>query len=321
MSTIGVIIVNFGGPRNLAEVEPFLISLLTDLDVIRTPFPSWIQKPFFRSIAKKRAKRVSQEYAEIGGKSPIFEDTEWVVEELRKTLQVPVLGFHRYLESTHPLFLEQLYSFKEKEWVVFPLFPQFSYVTAGSVARWFKDHIEKNFLSRMQWVSSYPTDPEYIRAFSHVIEKTIQENSLRDATLLFSAHGLPVQYIKEGDPYQIECEASYQALSNLFPSHPNMLAYQSQFGRAKWLEPSTRYVCEHPDNFLDKERPVLFIPLSFSSDHIETLFEVEGYRQQLIEAGFTAYRCPALGREPKWLEAIEKMIQSSSLVKNQSLIR
>lgn len=321
MSTIGVIIVNFGGPRDLVEVEPFLVSLLTDEDVIRTPLPSWIQRRFFRSIAKKRAKRVANEYAKIGGKSPIFEDTQWVVDQLKNNLGVPVIGFHRYLESTHNQFLEELSSFKDTQWVVFPLFPQFSYVTAGSVARWFKENIDKKILANIRWIRSYPTQQDYIDAFAHIIREMIEENDLHDATLFFSAHGLPVKYIKDGDPYQKECEASYEALRSLFSSHPSLLAYQSQFGRAQWLGPATKDICESPDGFLDKQRSVLFIPLSFSSDHIETLFEVEEYRQELADAGFRAYRCPALGREPKWLEAIKKIVETSSVVETATLIR
>lgn len=321
MSTIGIIIVNFGGPRNLKEVYPFLRALLTDKDVIRTSLPSFVQTLLFRYIAKKRTKKATEEYAQIGGKSPIFEDTEWVVKELSQALNIPVLGFHRYIEDTHIEFLKKIHAHEKIEWIVFPLFPQFSYVTTGSIARWFKSRLQQPFLENIRWVRSYAKAPEYIEAFASLIQRYIDEFDLAEATLLFSAHGLPVSYVEEGDPYQQECEDSYAMLCLKFPKHPTQLAYQSQFGKAQWLQPATAKICESPELFLDASRPVLIIPLSFSSDHIETLYEVEGYCDDLKSKGFKAYRCPALGRDSNWLHAIQKMLQKPHLVKNEELIR
>ncbi len=322
MSKIALVLVNFGGPRNLQEVEKFLIALLTDSDVIRTPLPNFLQKLLFTRAAKKRAPKIAEDYAKIGGGSPIFADTEWLSIALKEKMSIPVLAFHRYLVSTHSDFIASLHGLQAEKILVFPLFPQFSYVTTGSVARWFSEHVRKDVLERMDWISSYFCHDAYIDAFCFLIEEFLQEKGLEEVTLLFSAHGLPEKYVSEGDPYQKECEGSFRAIAQRFPKHRSLLAYQSQFGRGKWLSPSTLEICENPKDVLNIERPVVFIPLSFSSDHIETLFEVEEqYIKPLKNLGFSAYRCPALGRREDWVNAIIKIIETKDPVGLSELIR
>jgi protoporphyrin/coproporphyrin ferrochelatase len=322
VSKKALVIVNFGGPRNLDEVSDFLVALLTDSDVIRTPFPSFIQEPFFRRIAKKRAPKVMKDYEKIGGKSPIFADTEWMASSLSEILQIPTLTFHRYLKSTHEEFLDSLHKVEADEIIVFPMFPQFSYVTTGSIARFFSKHVKKETLQKMLWIDSYPSNEKYIGAFCSLIRDFLQKNGLQEVTFLFSAHGLPVKYIQQGDPYQKECEATFKAISEEFPQHESFLAYQSKFGRGEWLQPATLDVCTKPHLFLDSKKPVVFIPLSFPSDHIETLFEVEEeYVKPLQALGYSAYRCPALGRREDWLEAVKEIALESKLVQNHTLVR
>ncbi|MES2200001.1 MAG: ferrochelatase [Chlamydiota bacterium] len=322
MCKIALVVANFGGPRNLEEVPDFLIALLTDSDVIRTPFPSFLERAFFRKIAKKRAPKVAKDYAKIGGKSPIFADTEWMAEALKEKLQMPTIAFHRYLESTHEKFLDSLHKIEAEQIIVFPLFPQFSYVTTGSIARYFSKHVKKETLQKIVWIDSYPDNKKYIGAFCSLIREFLEEKGLKEVSLLFSAHGLPVKYIQDGDPYQKECEASFEAIAKEFPEHQSLLAYQSKFGRGEWLKPSTLEICTDPHLFLDPKKPVVFIPLSFSSDHIETLFEVEEeYVKPLQALGLFAYRCPALGRRKDWVEAAKEIIQGSKLVENHTLIR
>ena len=115
MNPITYLIVNFGGPRTLKEVEPFLEALLTDKDVIRTKFPQVFHNLLFGRIARKRAKTVCHDYEKIGGGSPIWTDTEYVASELRHQLQAPVLTFHRYLPSTHASFIEEVESLDSTE--------------------------------------------------------------------------------------------------------------------------------------------------------------------------------------------------------------
>ncbi|NDD57736.1 MAG: ferrochelatase [Chlamydiae bacterium] len=318
-----VLLVNFGGPRNIDEVPAFLKELLTDGDVIRTALPKWIQDVLFGYIAKKRSKKIAEDYMEIGGCSPIFEDTEWLAQSLR-TKGYEVLTYHRYLPATHDDFLTQAHQFIDEDTIVFPLFPQFSYATTGSIARWMQKHLCLRKSRSLGWIKSYSEHNSFINCFIKVIQECLKQNNLvpSQTLLFFSPHGLPVSYVFEGDIYKKECQKSYHHIMKAFPQSGSVVGYQSQFGKAEWVKPYTNVLSETIGEW-NKEYPnVVFIPLSFTSDHIETLFEVEQqYLPAVKKNGFSAYRCPAFNRREDWSDAVSTIIQQSDLVSTQMLIR
>jgi ferrochelatase len=319
-----LLVINFGGPRDLEEVPDFLEALLTDKDVIRTPLPGFLQDLFFKKIARKRSVRVAHDYGSIGGKSPIFEDTEWVGAALGEAMQLPTLCFHRYLRKTHKSFLEKIRSIDADEILVFPLFPQFSYATTGSIARWFCKHLPSFICKKLRWISSYPSHEKYVEAFTQNTKEFLAQKGLQEeeTVLLFSAHGLPISFIKEGDPYRKECEESFQKISSHFPKASSLLSYQSKFGRAQWITPSTIDMCNQVESWIGEKKHIVFLPLSFTSDHIETLFEIEQeYLAPLKEAGYSAFRCPALGRREDWVRAMKSILSEYRKVRTCCLIR
>ena len=318
------LIANFGGPRHLQEVGIFLNALLTDPDVIRTPLPKWLHRWNFSRVAAKRAKVVVKDYEKIGGKSPIYEDTENIALGLRDLLQGDVLAFHRYLPGTHQSFKDVIHFSSCDEIHVFPMFPQFSYVTTGSVARWFEDNLEERVLNKMRWVASYAGHPAYIRCFQRLIQEFLAEQGLKEEEtfFLFSPHGLPKKYVEDGDIYETECQLSYGRILSAFPNVKSVLAYQSKFGKGEWLRPYTNELCEEVLSWHEGRKNIVFIPLSFTSDHIETLFEIEELYLPLIQAkGLRAFRCPALNLRRDWIEAIAQILKGGELrVRNDRLI-
>lgn len=313
------LIVNFGGPRSLEEIYPFLRSLLTDKDVIRTRFPQPIHNWMFSRIAKKRALQIAHDYQLIGGKSPIFEDTEAVARQVSEKIQAPVLTFHRYLPQTHEASLAAIGQFDKIK--VFPMFPQFSYATTGSIARLFSKQLD---ISRLAWIKSYCTHPAFIRSMQNVLRDFLQREQLeeKETVLLFSPHGVPQEFIHTGDIYERECRLSFEAIRQAFPQALHRLAYQSKFGRGEWIRPYTVDVCEDVLSWYQGRPNIVFVPLSFTSDHIETLFEVDyQYLPILRQKGLNAYRCPALNRLPDWIAAIGEIFQESNLFTTQQLIR
>jgi ferrochelatase len=305
-----VLIVNFGGPRNLDEVEAFLEELLCDPDLIRTPFPKFFQDWFFKRVARKRAVKVRHDYAEIGGKSPIYFDTEALAKSLSLRAKREVVTFHRYLRATHEM--EKL----QEEFLVLPLFPQFSYATTGSAARCLAQ------CKKLSWIKSYETHPAFILAHQKRIESFLVEKSLvpEETILLFSAHGVPKKFVDEGDPYQKMCEATVQEVMKAFPKMLGKLSYQSKFGRGEWIRPYTDEACEQMGTWGLKN--CVIVPISFTSDHIETLFEIEKLYLPIIRAkGMNAYRCPALNQEPYWIDALVEILESPEFFSTQSLIR
>ncbi len=319
------LIVNFGGPRDLNEVEEFLIELLTDQEVLRTPFPAFLHRMLFTRVAKKRSKKVVPDYALIGGKSPIFEDTEAVAEKVGKRIGAEVLTFHRYLPKTHPQFIQKIENLQDiTEIKVFPMFPQFSFATTGSIALWLRKHLSSSTLKKLSWVKSYPDFPSYIDAFENSLREFLLTKELKEeeTVLLFSAHGLPQKFIDSGDLYERECQVSFGRVKNRFPKALSQLSYQSQFGKEEWIRPYTAEACEKIGERSEGRKQCVVVPLSFTSDHIETLYEIEELYLPLIrKSGMQAYRCPALNQREEWINCIAEIIRGGSAVQNSALIR
>jgi ferrochelatase len=315
-----LLLVNFGGPRNLDEIEPFLAELLTDRELIRTKLPTFWHNLLFRRIAKKRAKKIRVDYELIGGNSPIYETTETLAALLREKTGRTVLTFHRYLPSTHAASLLHIEKI-EGPVLVFPLFPQFSYATTGSIAALFQGRLSLQALRKLRWIKSYPAHPAFTLAWTTHIRTFLKEQEIleEDAFFLFSAHGLPQAFIDAGDPYEFECQASVKAVMQCFPKAKGELAYQSKFGRGEWLRPYTQEWCEKREEI---GSTVVFIPIAFTSDHIETLFEVEYlYLPILQKKGVKALRCPSFNQAPIWIEAMLSLLEEKNLTNTQMLVR
>ena len=312
------LLVNFGGPRDLDEIPSFLKSLLCDRDVIRTRFPKFFHNWLFSRIARKRALKIREDYHWIGGKSPIYFDTEALKETLSERLRVPVYTFHRYLPATHAGSLEHIA--REKELIVLPLFPQFCYATTGSIARFLSPY----FPHQLRWIKSYADHPGFVASYQKRIRTFLEEHNLREeeTVLIFSAHGIPRQFVDEGDPYERECNRSFCAVMQGFPKAKGKLCYQSKFGRGEWLRPYTNEACEDVFKWHEGRRAVVVVPISFTSDHIETLFEIENLYLPIIRnQGLSAYRCPALNLESYWIDGIIEILQQNDFHDTQALIR
>jgi ferrochelatase len=223
-----MILVNFGGPRNLGEVRSFLTELLSDQDVIQTRWPRSVHRWLFSRIARKRARIIGPDYEKIGGGSPIYRDTEEIARLLQNKLSLPVFTFHRYLKATHAEFFRKIEDCGEKSLLVLPLFPQFSYATTGSIARLFSERLSKRAQLSLRWVQSYPTHPAFIGSYFKRICGFLKEACIDEgeAALLFSCHGLPRSYIDNGDVYESECGRSFDAIYRLLPNAFCRLSYK-----------------------------------------------------------------------------------------------
>ncbi len=319
---MAILLVNFGGPRNLDEIEPFLCELLCDRELIRTRLPNFAHNILFKRVAKKRAPKIRPDYELIGGKSPIYETTETIAQELRDKLQLSVLTFHRYLPITHKTSLSAIENCTADKITVFPFFPQFSFATTGSIATLLAKRLTSESLKKLRWIKSYPAHHSFIEAWKRLIRSFLEKHSVQesDAALLFSAHGLPQSFVDEGDPYEKECESTFQAILSAFPNAIGKLAYQSKFGPGEWLRPYTEDASNEIISWCQNRKTVVFIPLAFTSDHIETLFEIEKLYLPIAQSkGLRALRCPALNLS--WLDAIVQILQETPLQPTEALLR
>jgi protoporphyrin/coproporphyrin ferrochelatase len=204
------------------------------------------------------------------------------------------------------------------------MFPQFSYATTGSIARFFSDRLSAATLSKIGWVGSFCSHPAYIQCMQQIIEQFLHEHHLvpEKIALLFSAHGVPRSFVKNGDPYQRQCEDSFAKIASAFPQALSRLSYQSKFGPGEWLRPYTQEVCEQILSWNKDRKQVVVVPLSFTSDHLETLVEIEElYLPLITRAGLQAYRCPALNLRADWIRTILDIVHHASAVSTESLIR
>jgi ferrochelatase len=320
-----VLLFNLGGPDDLPSVEPFLVNLFSDREIIELPFGAALQPAFARVIAKLRGPSVRRNYARIGGGSPQLRITNRQAAALEDRLNAGLSPEHRYrvfvaMRYSRPSCedaLEAIAAAGIRRIVTLTLFPHYSRATTGSSRRELDRILSKpvwhSFNFQVTHIDRYPDDPGYLDAMAELVARAwnaIPFSRRQQTVVLFSAHGLPQKFIDSGDPYVEEIEATRQGiLERLNLPGRNVLAYQSRTGPVKWIGPGTAETLELLG--LQGVKDVLVVPLSFVSDHIETLYEVDLlFAEVAREAGITHYqRTEALNTSPLFVKALARLVE------------
>ncbi len=293
MQKTAVVLFNLGGPDSIEAIEPFLYNLFCDPDIFNLPFG---QKLFAKLISSKRAPKVANEYKLIGGKSPINEWTEkqraMLQEYLRKDF--PAINIYTAMRYWKPLTDEIVAQVENKNYnkiVLLPLYPHYSITTIGSSFNEWNRHY-KGDSSKLVYIKEFYLNGKYIEAINQRIDETIlrfPEQVRNEIQIVFSAHGTPVSLVKKGDPYSNHIKQTVEAVMNARNhSHPHHLCFQSKVGPMKWLEPATNTMIEELSS--KNKKHLLIVPISFVSDHVETLFELDiEYRHVADKAGIENY--------------------------------
>eukprot|EP00898_Chlorokybus_atmophyticus_P005988 jgi/Chlat1/6390/Chrsp44S05761 len=317
-SRVGVLLLNLGGPETLQDVQPFLFNLFADPDIIRLPKAlSWLQKPLAALISTLRAPKSKEGYAAIGGGSPLRRITEEQGVALARSLQA--LGLKDVktyvgMRYWHPFTEEAITKIKQDgvtRLVVLPLYPQFSISTSGSSLRLLEELFRDDpVLARMAHtvIPSWYQRRGYVTAMADLIEQKLLEFPEPEGVrIFFSAHGVPVSYVTEaGDPYKAEMEECVDLIMAELKTrgrlNPATLAYQSRVGPVEWLQPYTDTTIKELGAAGTKA--LLAVPVSFVSEHIETLEEIDmEYRELALESGIQEWgRVPALGCNPVFID-------------------
>jgi protoporphyrin/coproporphyrin ferrochelatase len=321
MGRVGVLLLNLGGPDEIEDVRPFLFNLFSDPEIIRLPSPL-LQKPLAWLISTLRAKKSQENYLQIGGGSPLRKITEAQGKALQEKLSTIGQDAKVYIGMRywHPFTEEAVDTLKADgvdDLVILPLYPQFSISTSGSSFRvleemWKLDpELQK---IRYTLIPSWYDNPKYLKAMVESIERELADFAEPDRVhIFFSAHGVPQSYVDEaGDPYQHEIEECTKAIVKTL-NRPNeyTLAYQSRVGPVEWLKPYTEEALEELGEKGIKD--LLVIPISFVSEHIETLQEIDiEYRELAEESGIDNFRrVPALDTHPVFIEALADLVKDS----------
>jgi protoporphyrin/coproporphyrin ferrochelatase len=320
-ASTAVVLFNLGGPDDLAAVEPFLVNLFSDREIIELPFGAALQPAFARLIAKVRGPSVRRNYASIGGGSPQLRITNAQAAALEERLNVTgrykVFVAMRYSRPTCEDALEAIAAAGIRRIVTLTLFPHYSKATTGSSRREFDRIVRKpvwqSFGFEITHIDRYAADERYLEAMAErVLEawRGIPDERRAQTVVLFSAHGLPQKFIDEGDPYIDDIEATRRGiLERVQLPCRELLAYQSRTGPVKWIGPGTEETLH--DLGRQGVTDVLVVPLSFVSDHIETLYEVDLlFGEAAAKAGITHYRrTEALNTSERFIGALAGLVE------------
>ena len=318
MGRLGVLLLNLGGPDRLEDVGPFLYNLFSDPEIIRLPF-AWLQKPLAWLISSRRTQKSQENYKQIGGGSPLRRITEAQGEALRE--QLSALGqeasIYVGMRYWHPYTSEaiaRIIQDKIERLVILPLYPQFSISTSGSSFRLLEQlWKEDSRLQRIEYtvIPSWHKQPGYLQAMTELIVQELDQFPNPDeAHIFFSAHGVPKSYVEEaGDPYEQEIEECTHLIVETL-NRPNFytLAYQSRVGPVEWLQPYTQDAIKELGSKNVKD--LVVVPISFVSEHIETLQEIDiEYRELAEESGIHNFRrVPALNTNPVFINALAELV-------------
>jgi len=317
---LGVLVFNLGGPESLRDVKPFLYRLFSDPEIIRIRW-SPLRKIVAYAIATLRKNKSQGYYKLIGGGSPLRRLTEEQAAALESELRRRGLDAQSFVGmcTWKPLLSEAVERVEQSSvdrLVIMPLFPQYSFTTTRAGSEALRKLLTKSASLKAlntTWISTWAEHPTYIESFSSSIERELAKFSEPDKVqLLFSAHSIPESYVREGDPYLDQTKASMERIMDrLGRKNPYQLSFQSKIGPVKWLEPATNTVLvEYGKRGVAN---VLVVPISFVSEHIETLYELDILYQKVAkDAGIPNFkRVPALNSDPLFIRALADIVQES----------
>jgi ferrochelatase len=315
----GIVLMNLGGPETLADVGGFLERLFADREIIKLPVQSLLG-PF---IAKRRTPKVQKLYHEIGGGSPILRWTNLQGQAMCDRLDrlSPATAPHRfyvafrYVKPFSDDALRQMAADGVERAVAFTQYPQFSCATTGSSLNELWRAADRTGLrDRFSWsiIDRWFMHPGFVAAMTERVREGLlrfDEAVRDDVVILFSAHSLPLDVVDRGDAYPSEVAATVEAvMQRLGHSHEHLVCWQSAVGPVRWLGPATDTVIRGLGARGVKH--ALIVPIAFTSDHIETLSEIDiEYAHLAREVGFTRFeRAPSLNDSPVFLDAMADIV-------------
>ncbi len=322
--TPGVLLLNLGGPDSLDSVRPFLFNLFSDREIIRLG-PSFMQRPLAWLISGLRHKKTEGYYRLIGGKSPILDITTAQARALEEKLRLEGSGSQRQdcrvfigMRYWHPLIEEivpEIHAEGVRRLVALSLYPHYSIATTGSSLSKLQEVVGR-FMSdpfQITTVTSWQDHPLYIDALVERIKDGIAAfrpaRRTGDEHVLFSAHSLPEKFVTEGDPYVDHIRKTISEIAKRIEIAWD-LSYQSKSGPVKWLEPSTDQMIKTLARRGVKN--LLVVPISFVSDHIETLYEIDIlYKSLAASHGMRLERAGSLNASPLFISALADIVRTA----------
>ena len=294
--------------------------MFNDKAIINLPNP--FRYLLAKLISFTRNGKATKIYEQLGGGSPILPLTYDQASALERALTTEgdykVFTYMRYSYPGIDDVIAKVKAYNPEQIVLLPLYPQYSTTTsASSISQWHQEGEKHAIAAKTHSILSYEDNDDFAAAYADllVIEYRRAAEHAKDkeaeVILLFSAHGIPLNRIEAGDPYQLHVEKSVVAImqkANL-PKLEYKICYQSKVGPLKWLEPSAEVMVE---KYAIEKRVLIVLPVAFVSEHSETLVELDiQYRELALEKGAKGYfRVPAVGTHPKFIDCLKGLVLS-----------
>ena len=310
MTRTAIILFNLGGPDRPEAIKPFLSNLFNDPAIIDLPWP--LRPLLANLIGHRRDKEARAIYAQIGGKSPLLEQTWDQARALQQALDGENDRVFVAMRYWHPMADEvagQVKEYGPDRIVLLPLYPQYSTTTTGSSVRaWRRAAAAAGLDQPTRTVCCYPTEAGLVAAHADLINQALDEAGEIPVRLLFSAHGLPEKVIKSGDPYQWQIERTAEAVMAAL-DRPELdwgICYQSRVGPLAWIGPATD---DEIKRAAKDSIGIILVPIAFVSEHSETLVELDiDYAELARKQGVKTYiRVPALQTAPAFIDGLARL--------------
>jgi len=312
----GVVLLNMGGPDSPDSIRPFLYNLFSDRDIISLG-PAFLQKPIASILSSVRSGYTHHIYDLIGGKSPMPAITQAQAHALQNVLRsMDEISAGRHFRVSvgmnywKPFIRDAVSNMADsgaEDLIALSLYPHYSRATTGSAMKRFREAAEE-FHIKYRCIESWYDHPLYIEALAEKIAEGIDAFD-KKPVILFSAHSLPQKLIDEGDPYLEQTLGTITALEEKIKMTWR-LSFQSRSGPVRWLGPSTEKTLENLA--ADKLKNVLVVPISFVSDHVETLYEIDIlYMERATQLGLNLKRTNSLNTSPAFIRCLADLVVAS----------
>lgn len=318
-----VVLFNLGGPDSLDAVRPFLFNLFSDPAILTVGQP--MRYLLARYISGRRTAAARAIYAQMGGRSPLLENTLAQGQALADVLlpfgDVRVYISMRYWHPRAEDTAAAVKRFDPDRVILLPLYPQFSTTSTGSSLKDWGDAAARVGLDRPTTsICCFPTLPGVVKPMAAETAEMIRRiGDKAPVRVLLSAHGLPERVIRNGDPYRWQVESTAAALiaatEPLVADLPKVdwrVTFQSRATPEKWLKPDTAVEVKRAAK---AGCALVVVPIAFTSEHSETLIELDQeYAGIARENGAAAYlRVATVGAAPDFIAGLAELVRRTLL--------
>lgn len=308
-----VMFLNMGGPETVADVKEYLYHIFSDPAIIRLPMSWLLQKPLARFIASRRAPKVARRYRDIGGGSPLLKWTLLQADGVEQALidkypSIETSVGMRYFRPYIGAELDSAALTGRKHVVLVSLYPQYCLATTGTaigeVVRWLEANPDADLTVSL--IDQWHDRPAYIALLRERIERAMAQVDGTPAKLVISAHAIPQRLADAGDPYITQVRRTAQLAGE---GYDWMLTFQSRTGPVAWVGPDTLETVRT----LGRQgvTDVVVLPISFVSDHIETLHEIDiELREAALSGGVRRFvRTESFNDDPKFAAFLAGLVE------------